>query len=159
VREYAMALGLDFLAETTNAIGRMVYSGLLLQYPGIKWIFSHLGGTAPFLIHRFDNYYRQFPECREHISQPPSQILRSVFFDTVSTHVPAMCCAFETFEAGQFLFGTDYPHVPGGLDVFVQTFTAAADAVKMSESDRLGIQGANAARLLGLPVSVTGAGS
>ncbi len=151
VREYALALGLDFLAETTNAIGRMVYSGLFTRYPGIKWIFSHLGGTTPFLIHRFDNYYRQFPECREHIGQPPSQILRSVFFDTVSTHVPAMCCAFETFPAEQFLFGTDYPHVPGGLDVFVQTFDAAADAVKLTETDRRGIQAANAARLLGLP--------
>jgi predicted TIM-barrel fold metal-dependent hydrolase len=155
VREYALALGLDFLAETTNAIGRMVYSGLFGRYPGIKWIFSHLGGTTPFLIHRFDNYYRQFPECREHISQLPSEILRagSVFFDTVSTHAPAMQCAFETFPAGQFLFGTDYPHVPGGLEVFVKTFTAAANAVQMAGPDRSGIQGGNAASLLGLPLS------
>ncbi|HEY4277354.1 MAG TPA: amidohydrolase family protein [Conexibacter sp.] len=120
VREYALALALDYLAETTNAIARLAYSGTFDRHPGIRWVFSHLGGTTPFLIHRFDNYFRQFPECREKIDRPPSEILRRVFFDTVTTHAPAMRCALETFDAGQFVFGTDYPHVPGGMRPFAQ---------------------------------------
>lgn len=121
IREYALALGFDYMAETTNAVARLVFSGTLERYPGIRWVFTHLGGTVPFIIHRFDNYYRQFPECRAHIDRAPSEILRRVFFDTVTTHAPALRCALDTFAPDQLLFGTDYPHVPGGLEIFVET--------------------------------------
>lgn len=124
VREYALSLALDFMAETTNAIGRLVYSGTFERHTGIRWLFTHAGGTAPFVLHRFDNYARQFPQCRERIRQKPSETLRTLWFDTVSTHPPALRCALETFGADRFLFGTDYPHVPGGLGVFVETLEA-----------------------------------
>ncbi|WP_084265803.1 amidohydrolase family protein [Actinomadura macra] len=146
-REYALSLALDFLAETTNCIARLVYSGTFGRFPNIRWVFSHLGGTTPFLIHRFDNYFHQFPECREHITSPPSEILRGVWFDTVSTHPPAWRCALDTFASGQFVFGTDYPHVPGGLSRFVDTFAA----VDLDPATRADIGHGNAAKLLDLP--------
>lgn len=146
IRDYALALGLDFLAETTNCIGRLVYSGVLESFPGIRWIFAHLGGTTPFLIHRFDNYYYQFPECRQHIDRPPSQILRTVYFDTVTTNVPALRCALDVFDAKQFVFGTDYPHVPGGIS----KFTEAIREVKLSGADSAAIRFKTAAQLLGI---------
>ncbi|MBS1676201.1 MAG: amidohydrolase [Actinobacteria bacterium] len=144
IREYALALGIDFLAETTLCVARLTYSGLFERHPGIRWIFSHLGGSVPFLIHRFDNYYRQFPECREHISRPPSEILGGVWFDTVTTHPPALACALATFKVEQFVFGTDYPHVPGGLEVFAETLATA----QLSERDRSLIEHETAAALL-----------
>jgi len=150
VREYALALALDFLAETTNAIGRLVYSGTFTRYSGIRWIFSHLGGTTPFLIHRFDNYFGQFPECRANIDVKPSAILRNVWFDTVSTNVAALRCAFDTFAADQFVFGTDYPHVPGALGVFVDAFETAARASDLDDAAIEGIRSGNARALLGL---------
>lgn len=130
IREYALALGLDYMAENTNAIARLTYSGTFDRHPGIRWVFSHLGGTTPFLIHRFDNYFRQFPECRERIDRPPSEILRDVYFDTVTTHVPALRCALETLSPAQLLFGTDYPHVPGGLQAFVDVVRQAIPDVE-----------------------------
>jgi len=139
VRDFALSLALDFLAETTNAVGRLIYSGTFERYPGIRWVFSHLGGTVPFLHHRFDNYANQFPEAREHISRMPSEQLGELFFDTVTTHSAAMRCAFETFASSQFVFGTDYPHVPGGLRVFVETLEAAglspADLAKITRDN------------------------
>lgn len=146
LREYALSLALDFLAETTNAIGRLVYSGTFERFPGIRWIFSHLGGTVPFVLHRFDNYARQFPECRRHITCKPSEQLRELFFDTVSTHPAAMRCAFETFDISKFVFGTDYPHVPGGLRPFVETLEAAG----LSPADLARVSRHNAAALLGI---------
>ena len=43
---------------------------------------THLGGTTPFLVPRFDNYFKQFPDCRELIDRPPSEIMRALWFDT-----------------------------------------------------------------------------
>jgi predicted TIM-barrel fold metal-dependent hydrolase len=146
VREYALALALDFLAETTNCLGRLVYSGTIDRYPGIRWIFTHLGGTTPFVIHRFDNYATQFPECGSKIERKPSEILRAVTFDTVTTHVPALKCALSTFGPERFVFGTDYPHVPGGLQAFVQTL----DAAGLNDSERAAIGRETARSLLRL---------
>lgn len=146
VRDFALSLALDFLAETTNAIGRLVYSGTFERYPGIRWIFSHLGGTTPFLVHRFDNYARQFPEARQHIAKEPSEYLRRLTFDTVTTHVEAMRCAFSTFDPSQFVFGTDYPHIPGGLRIFVETLQGAG--LSPTDAERVGYR--NAATLLGI---------
>ena len=144
--DFALSLALDFLAETTNAVGRLLYSGTLERYPGIRWIFTHLGGTIPFVHHRFDNYAGQFPECRRHIMRKPSEQLRELFFDTVSTHPAAMRCAFETFPVSQFVFGTDYPHVPGALRVFVATLEAAG----LSAEDLARVSRHNAVELLGI---------
>ncbi|MCE2532128.1 MAG: amidohydrolase [Acidimicrobiia bacterium] len=146
LRDFALSLALDFLAETTNAIGRLIYSGTFERYPQINWIFSHLGGTVPFVHHRFDNYAKQFPEAGRHITRLPSEQLRELFFDTASTHSAAMRCAFETFDIGQFVFGTDYPHVPGGMTAFVQ----ALDAAGLSAADLARVGRHNAAALLGI---------
>jgi predicted TIM-barrel fold metal-dependent hydrolase len=146
IRDFALALALDFLAETTNAIGRLIYSGSFDRYPGITWIFSHLGGSTPFVFHRFDNYAAQFPEARAHIDRKPSEILRAVKFDTVTTHAPALRCALATFDTDQFLFGTDYPHVPGGLQVFVDTL----DRAGLTADQQAAVGRTNAASLLGL---------
>lgn len=151
IREYALALGLDYMAEVTNAVARLVYSGTFDRFRGIRWVFTHLGGTVPFVIHRFDNYFRQFPECREHIDRAPSEILRDVHFDTVTTHGPALACALETFSTDQLLFGTDYPHVPGGLDVFTSTLRS----VVTREEDLAAIGAGNARRLFALDVLST----
>jgi aminocarboxymuconate-semialdehyde decarboxylase len=146
VREFALSLALDFLAETTNAIGRLLYSGTFERYPGIRWIFTHLGGTTPFLVHRFDNYANQFPEAREHITGRPSDTLRRLYYDTVTTHPAALRCAFDTFGPERFVFGTDYPHVPGAFQVFVDTL----DASGLSAEQRDLVGRATAAGLLGL---------
>ena len=100
----------------------------------------------PFVHHRFDNYAGQFPECRRHITRKPSEQLRELFFDTVSTHPAAMRCAFETFPVSQFVFGTDYPHVPGALRVFVETLEAAG----LPPEDLARVSRHNAAALLGI---------
>lgn len=105
-----------------------------------------LGGTTPFVVHRFDNYARQFPEARANITEPPSEYLRRLSFDTVSTHAEAMRCAFATFDPGQFVFGTDYPHVPGGLQIFVDTLRAAS----LSPSDQARVAHQNATTLLNI---------
>jgi predicted TIM-barrel fold metal-dependent hydrolase len=119
LREYAMSLAMGFMADPSFAVGRLAYSGTIDRYPGINWIFTHLGGTIPFVLPRYDNYYQQFPECREKIQRPPSEIIRDLYFDTVTMHPPALRCAVDTLGADRLLFGSDYPHVPGGIDRFV----------------------------------------
>ncbi len=146
LREYAMALAMGFMADTMYAVGRLAYSGTIDRFPGIRWIFTHLGGTIPFVLPRYDNYYRQFPECSEKIDRPPSEIMRDVYYDTVTMHAPALRCAIDTVGADQLVFGSDYPHVPGGIDRFVTVLNSVG--LTPDEMERIGRR--TAAGLIGL---------
>lgn len=146
IREYAMSLAMGFMADTMYAVGRLAYSGTIDRFPGIRWIFTHLGGTIPFVLPRYDNYYRQFPECSENIDRPPSEIMRDVYYDTVTMHVPALRCALDTLGADRLVFGSDYPHVPGGIDRFVTVL----NSVGLSEHELRRIGRTTAAALIGL---------
>jgi hypothetical protein len=40
-------------ADTTRAVAQMLYSNRFAQTPNVKYIFSHAGGTIPYLAGRF----------------------------------------------------------------------------------------------------------
>lgn len=122
--DFALAIGVGFFADTNLAIARLTYSGVFERFPGIRWVFSHLGGTLPFMLPRLDNYHRQFPECRERAPRPPSEYIRGLLFDTATSHRPAIRCAVDTLGLNRLVFGSDYPHVPGGVQPFLQSLEA-----------------------------------
>jgi predicted TIM-barrel fold metal-dependent hydrolase len=142
--DFALAIGVGFLGDTNLALARLSYSGVFERYPGIRWVFSHLGGTLPFMFPRLDNYYRQFPECRERAPKPPTEYIRGLTFDTASTHRPAIRCAVDTLGLDRLVFGTDYPHVPGGVGPFIE----AMEEVGANADEEQELFSGRAARLL-----------
>jgi predicted TIM-barrel fold metal-dependent hydrolase len=154
LREYAMSLAMGFMADTLFAVGRLAYAGTFERFPGIRWIFTHLGGAIPFVLPRYDNYYRQFPECRENIERPPAEIMSELYYDTVTMHGPALKCALETLGPEQLVFGSDYPHVPGGIDRFVTVL----NSVGLSEEHLEMIGRGNATKLIDLEDAPTAGG-
>jgi predicted TIM-barrel fold metal-dependent hydrolase len=118
--ENALAIAVGFFAETTLSVARLSYSGVFERYPNIRWVFSHLGGNLPIILPRLDSYWRQFEDCRERAPKPPSEYARSVVFDTASKHGPGIQCAIDTFGEDRLVFGSDYPHVPGGTGPYLE---------------------------------------
>jgi 6-methylsalicylate decarboxylase len=54
----ARSLGLpdsliDFTADTTHAVAQLHYGNTFVRTPNVKYIFSHAGGTIPYLATRF----------------------------------------------------------------------------------------------------------
>ena len=140
--DYALAIGVGFLADTNLALARLSFAGVFERYPRIRWVFSHLGGTLPFMFPRLDNYYRQFPECRERAPKSPTEYIRALLFDTASSHRPAIRCAVDTLGLDRLVFGSDYPHVPGGVEPFIGALNDVtggqdADAVLTGRARRL----------------------
>jgi aminocarboxymuconate-semialdehyde decarboxylase len=141
---YALAIAVGFMAETTLAIARLAYGGVFDRHPNIKWLFSHLGGTLPFVLPRLDSYWRQFEDCREHCPRPPSDYVGDLWFDTASKHGPAIQCAVDTLGWDRLVFGSDYPHIPGGTKPYLE----ALDPFGLAPDQRAALLGGRARALL-----------
>ena len=99
-----------YLGETAMAASKVVLAGILDECAGVQVVWSHLGGGLAMLMDRLDRGYKRYQSC----PKPPSFYLTQCFYDTVSTHGPALDCAHATFGPGCLVFGTDEPHVPNG---------------------------------------------
>lgn len=135
-----------FLLDTTLAAAKLVFAGVVERFPRIRWVLAHLGGAIPYMAERLDRGYEAFPECRRHIEKPPSEYLRTFFYDTVNFDPAALRLAVDFAGARQILAGSDYPHRIGSLRAMRQSLERLA----VSLEDRELILGGNAARLLGL---------
>lgn len=142
--DHALAIAVGFFADTNLALSRLAYSGVFERYPRIRWVFSHLGGTLPYMLPRLDSYWRQFPAASARSPRPPSEYIKALVFDTASTHRPAIRCFCDTIGADRLVFGSDYPHVPGGAGPYLDVL----DEVGATGNDFDDLVGGRASRLL-----------
>jgi aminocarboxymuconate-semialdehyde decarboxylase len=135
-----------FTMDTTLAAAKLVFAGIPVRFPGIRWVLGHLGGAIPYLAERLDRGFFAFPECRAHIDAPPSQYLREFYYDTVNFDPKALRLALDFAGPGRLLAGSDYPHKIGDLGKMLSSIAA----LDLSEADRKRILCGNARELLGL---------
>jgi aminocarboxymuconate-semialdehyde decarboxylase len=135
-----------FPFDTTLAAAKLVFSGVVEKYPGIRWVLGHLGGAIPYLAERLDRGYFAFEECRENIGKPPSEYLKEFFYDSVNFDINALEFALNFAGADHFVAGSDYPHKIGSLEMMVSTI----EKLDISPEAKSGIYGENAAGLLEL---------
>jgi aminocarboxymuconate-semialdehyde decarboxylase len=142
--EFGLAPLIGFVFDTTMAITRMVYSGMMERFRSIAFIVAHLGGAIPYLFERINNGYRAFPDCRENISIMPGEYLKRLYYDTVSFHEPALMCGYQTVGADHMVLGSDYPHVIGSIDESVSSI----EQLQLTQEEKEMIFGGNAMQIL-----------
>lgn len=147
MQEYWLMPLVGFLFDTTLAAAHLVFAGIPEWFPNIRWVLGHLGGTIPYLAERLDRGYEAFRECRANIPKPPSEYLRTFFYDTVNFDPKALRLAIAFAGVNQILAGSDYPHKIGSIYKMKSTI----EKLDLRAEDRAKILGGNAARLLGLP--------
>ncbi|MGH3666271.1 MAG: amidohydrolase family protein [Egibacteraceae bacterium] len=133
-------------AETTIAVGHLICGGVLERYPDLRICLVHGGGYLPYQAGRLDHGYDAVPGLvGRHLTRPPSDYLRRLFFDTV-THSPAVLRFLVDFAgADHVVLGSDYPFEMGDPDP-VRTVRGLPG---LSEDQRQAILDGNVRRLLG----------
>jgi predicted TIM-barrel fold metal-dependent hydrolase len=144
--EFALSLNIGFMAETTNCIARLLFSGTIENLPGITWVFTHLGGSLPFLHHRIEKANKAFADWQLPLTSTPNDTLATVYFDTVTDHRPALDCALDTYGSVSLLFGTDFPHGPVDLRGPVELVSGAVSGPEA----RADVMGGTAERIFSL---------
>ena len=115
-REYVLGPIVGFMFDTTLAVARMCFDGMLREFPDIRWIVGHLGGAVPYLMERMDNGWRDFPECRARIDELPSVYLKRLYYDTVNFNPHMLMMVREMIGADRMVLGSDYPHLLGSIE-------------------------------------------
>jgi len=115
-KEYVLGPLVGFPFDTTLAVARMCFDGMLRKLPDIRWIIGHLGGAIPYLMERLDSGYRDFAECRVNIDQPPSTYLKKLYYDTVTFSPHNLRMARDLVGADHMVMGSDYPHLLGSIE-------------------------------------------
>jgi predicted TIM-barrel fold metal-dependent hydrolase len=93
---------LEFVFDTTRAIANLIHRGATKRFPNISFIFSHGGGTVPFITWRITYGNKKI------INQ-----LKRFYYDTAVSATPyALNSLLSLVEPTQVLYGSDYPFSP-----------------------------------------------
>jgi predicted TIM-barrel fold metal-dependent hydrolase len=141
--EYGTAPGtIEYGTDTTRAIIGVTFSGDTTRYPDIRFIWSHAGGSAPFLAGRIDGGSRA---AKDRMPAGFMAEAKKFYYDTAgAANRGAIASLLELVPSSHILFGTDFP--PGGTNLALAR--AVAELGLFKEDDLRAIERDNAVRLL-----------
>ncbi|MGI0090171.1 MAG: amidohydrolase family protein [Nitrososphaerales archaeon] len=153
--------------DTSLALGRLVFGGVMPRFPNLKIIGHHLGGMTPYFSGRILEFIQQavshpgwagagmFPdhvkgqEGRKH--DDPLKYFRSFYGDTVIMgNASAVRCAIDFFGVDHILYATDYPFGADNGEENIRLNTSCVEDLHLSAEDNEKIFEKNARRLLKL---------
>ena len=133
----------EFGTDTTRTIVDLVFSGTAARCPNINFIFSHAGGTLPFLTERLIKMPVLDPKLAARVPKGVMHELQRFYYDTAwSAHPGALASLMKLVSVEQVLFGSDYPYRTGADHV------KGITEYSYSASDLFAIGRGNAQRLM-----------
>jgi aminocarboxymuconate-semialdehyde decarboxylase len=113
-RDYQLWLIFGWPFETSIAMARLVYAGVLEKYPRLKIITHHLGAFIPSLSRRILSVSRRMEKSPQwKLPQPALSYFKRFYGDTaVHGHKATLNDGYDFFGPDRIVFGTDYPFAP-----------------------------------------------
>jgi predicted TIM-barrel fold metal-dependent hydrolase len=128
--------------DTTRTVTSLLLSGAFKNYPDIKWIFSHAGGTIPMMAGRVAAFYDRNPKFKETYPNGVMAEVAKLHYDTANaTSAPTMAALLKIVSVSQVTYGTDWPYF--GLDQ-----NKDLPKLGLSAADIAAIENGNATRLI-----------
>lgn len=133
--DYDLVNAVGRLADTTIAVSRLLFSGHLLRFPGMKFVLSHGGAALPYALGRL---------ARNHaISQgkyaDPRKGFEAMYFDSCVFDADALEFLAKKAGSERIMLGSDMPFPIGD-----PAPTAVVQAAAFSEAQRRCILGQTA---------------
>jgi predicted TIM-barrel fold metal-dependent hydrolase len=153
--------------DTSLALGRLVFGGIIPRFPNLKVIAHHLGGMIPYFSGRILEFINQakahpqwaggskFPEFVKEDNagkeSDPLKYFRSFYGDTVIMgNSSAVKCAIDFFGIDHIVYATDFPYGADNGEENIRLNTSCVDELDISDEDKSKIFDKNARGLLKL---------
>lgn len=131
--------GVEFVFDTTRTILSVLQTGTSARFPNIRFVWSHGGGTVPFITSRLANVNQKLPNG-------VMGELQRFYYDTAQAFNPYTMPSFKKFvPTDHIVFGTDYPLGGGSAAVVAK---GLRDNGGFSDAELRAIERENALGLL-----------
>ena len=144
--------------DTTAAMTRLIFGGVLEKYPTIKFVTHHCGGMVPYFEGRINDAYdvwemRYKGNPKEGLTKSPLDYYRMFYADTaISGSVAGLTCGYKFFGPEHILFGTDMPFDSQLGFRLVREGIEGIEQMDIPDSHRKMIFEDNARKLFRLPI-------
>jgi predicted TIM-barrel fold metal-dependent hydrolase len=147
--KYTLFVSFAWPFETTMAMGRLVYSGVMEKYPNLKLVAHHCGAMVPFFSVRIRTVAQAGEGEIMKLTKPPVEYFKRFYGDTVlGGNTSALMCGYAFFGADHIVLGTDYPYT--GEVVGLEAVIKAVGRMNITEEEKAKIYSKNARQLLKL---------
>ena len=138
---------LDYPVDTSRAIAKLHYSNTFARTPDVRYVFSHAGGTIPFVASRFSivDDMDVIPGAQERGAF--ADALPRVYWDTASAFSdPVLHMLRSVTGLGNVVFGTDYPYPRDAISI--AGLRQLRRTSELDDGERRGVLGDTAGRLI-----------
>ena len=147
-----MDLGYQIMAvlgwpfDTSQAVLRLIFGGVIDRYPSLKIVTHHMGAMLPFFSGRISSIYNRL---RYDIKQPVDQYWGNIYGDTaIDGDTTAYHCGYAFFGPDRMMYGSDYPFGGQSGEDHIRKNLAGVLAMDIPEEMREKILWGNAKKLL-----------
>jgi uncharacterized protein len=144
--------------ETSVAMSRMVFSGLLERLPNLRLITHHCGGMLPYFSGRAETLWAQLgsrsnddseANVLKSLSKPPMEYFKMFYGDTVlGGSTAALRCGLDFFGVDKVVFASDCPFDPEGGPMFIREGLRSIEDLNLPKEDARKLYFGNAFKLL-----------
>jgi 6-methylsalicylate decarboxylase len=100
----------EYNSETSRTVASLMFSGTFGKFPDIRFIFSHGGGTVPYLVARFERLFNSRPDLQAMAPAGCVAQLQKLYFDTAQAfNEYAMASLTRLMPTEHILYGSDFP--------------------------------------------------
>jgi 6-methylsalicylate decarboxylase len=137
---------IDFTTDANRAVAQMHYKGRFARTPNVKYIFSHAGGSIPYLAARFEIVDKMGFIPGGEQRGTAADMFRRIYWDTaLSASDPVLRMLRDVAGIDQVLYGTDFPYLR--RDLAVGSKQRILQSTELSDRERTDILGRNASGL------------
>jgi len=136
----------DFPTDTTRAVAQLHYGATFAATPDVRYIFSHAGGTIPYLAGRLAIVDEMKIMGDSTVTGRAAETFRELYWDTaLSWSDPVLYTLRNVAGINKVLFGTDFPYLR--RDIAVRSKINIDNSAELSEDEKKKVLGANGLEL------------
>ena len=136
---------IEFPHDSTRTITSLLFSGTFSRCPNIRFIFSHAGGTLPFLANRIATIAALDRRLAAQTPDGFMPVFKRLYYDTAASANPVSFGALmQLVTPRNVLLGTDFPLIP---EPGMKATIAGLRQVGLDEAAVRAIEGENAVAL------------
>ena len=133
--------------DSTQAVWRLIFGGVIDRYPSLKIVMHHLGAMIPYFSRRVEQNFNKF--LKDKVPRPLSEYWGNFYADTATDGTAdSYLCGYAFFGADRMMYGSDYPFGAEAGEDFIRANLEGVKGMKIPAADKKKILGENAKKLL-----------